>query len=131
MQKIQPFPFLAINTGQIRSKSILCILCPVPRVLCPPGHGDPGCLGGGERGSWGGIGAKGGTRTLEHTDTSEHTGTGEPSTRHSLLQQNRTFTALRTPPPGLKHCLFNPLTHIWATYFSVSKQRMTITHLSH
>ena len=53
----------------------------------------PWMPGWGERGSWGGIGAKGGTRTLEHTDTSEHTGTGEPSTRHSLLQQNRTFTA--------------------------------------
>ena len=46
------FSFLAINIGQIRSKSILCILCPVPRVLCPPGHGDPGCLGG-ERGEVG------------------------------------------------------------------------------
>ena len=50
-------------------KSILCILCPVPRVLCPPGHGDPGFLGGG-RGSGEGMGAKGGT--LELGPSSSH-----------------------------------------------------------
>ena len=48
------------NFLKFRDKSVLCILCPVPRVLCPPGHGDPGFLGGG-RGSGVGMGAKGGT----------------------------------------------------------------------
>ena len=49
--------FLFVQFLKMRDKSVLCILCPVPRVLCPPGHGDPGFLGGG-RGSWGRNGGK-------------------------------------------------------------------------